>query len=79
MVVDVEEGLGDGFGSGGAEDVVDEVAVGCVPVVLVGCPGATDDEDPDDEDPADEDPADRTGTDDTAQEESGPVRDDLVF
>jgi DEAD/DEAH box helicase domain-containing protein len=32
-----------------------------------------------DEDPAGEDRADRTGTDDTAQEESGPVRDDLVF
>jgi hypothetical protein len=58
LVVDVEEGLGDGFGSGGAEDVVDEVAVGWVPVVLVGCPGATDDEDPDDEDPDDEDPDD---------------------
>jgi hypothetical protein len=28
---------------------------------------------------AGEDPADRTGTDDTAQQESGPVRDDLVF
>jgi DEAD/DEAH box helicase domain-containing protein len=42
------------------------------------------DEDPADEDPAGEDRAgedraDRTGTDDTAQEESGPVRDDLVF
>ena len=37
------------------------------------------DEDPADEDRTDEDPADRTGTDDTAQEESGPVRDDLVF
>jgi DEAD/DEAH box helicase domain-containing protein len=42
------------------------------------------DEDPAGEDRADEDrageaPADRTGTDDTAQEESGPVRDDLVF
>jgi DEAD/DEAH box helicase domain-containing protein len=42
------------------------------------------DEDPTGEDRADEDrageaPADRTGTDDTAQEESGPVRDDLVF
>jgi DEAD/DEAH box helicase domain-containing protein len=31
------------------------------------------------EDRAGEDRADRTGTDDTAQEESGPVRDDLVF
>ncbi|WP_448621356.1 DEAD/DEAH box helicase [Geodermatophilus sp. URMC 65] len=37
------------------------------------------DEDPADEDRAGEDPADRTGTDDTAQEESGPVQDDLVF
>jgi DEAD/DEAH box helicase domain-containing protein len=42
------------------------------------------DEDPTGEDRADEDrageaPADRTGTDDTAQQESGPVRDDLVF
>jgi DEAD/DEAH box helicase domain-containing protein len=42
------------------------------------------DEDPAGEDRADEDrageaPADRTGTDDTAQQESGPVRDDLVF
>jgi DEAD/DEAH box helicase domain-containing protein len=37
------------------------------------------DEDPTGEDRADEDRADRTGTDDTAQEESGPVRDDLVF
>jgi DEAD/DEAH box helicase domain-containing protein len=42
------------------------------------------DEDPAGEDRAGEDrageaPADRTGTDDTAQEESGPVRDDLVF
>jgi DEAD/DEAH box helicase domain-containing protein len=36
-------------------------------------------EDRADEDRADEDRADRTGTDDTAQEESGPVRDDLVF
>jgi DEAD/DEAH box helicase domain-containing protein len=31
------------------------------------------------EDRAGEDRADRTGTDDTAQQESGPVRDDLVF
>jgi DEAD/DEAH box helicase domain-containing protein len=37
------------------------------------------DEDPAGEDRAGEDRADRTGTDDTAQEESGPVRDDLVF
>jgi DEAD/DEAH box helicase domain-containing protein len=42
------------------------------------------DEDPAGEDRAGEDrageaPADRTGTDDTAQQESGPVRDDLVF
>jgi DEAD/DEAH box helicase domain-containing protein len=36
-------------------------------------------EDPAGEDRAGEDRADRTGTDDTAQEESGPVRDDLVF
>jgi DEAD/DEAH box helicase domain-containing protein len=37
------------------------------------------DEDRADEDRAGEAPADRTGTDDTAQQESGPVRDDLVF
>jgi DEAD/DEAH box helicase domain-containing protein len=37
------------------------------------------DEDPTGEDRAGEAPADRTGTDDTAQQESGPVRDDLVF